>query len=368
MTSLDPGAMKKRLRSADTAKALLDAIFEQAQGLERVRFMEVCGTHTMAIRRSGIPAMLPENVELLSGPGCPVCVTPNATVDRAIALAGFDELIVATFGDMMRVPGSRTSLAAERARGADVRVVYSPLDALKLARTEAKRQVVFLGVGFETTTPTVAAVIRMAKEEGLENFSVLTSHKVVPPALDALLSMPDFSVSGFLMPGHVSAIIGADAYRPVAEQHGIPCVVAGFEPVDVLLSILMLLKQIRAGQAKVEIEYLTVVRPAGNREAQALVEQVLEPCDSDWRGVGIIPGSGLSLRDAYAGLDAEKRFDLQVPPPKEHPGCRCGEVLIGAIRPPDCALFGKACTPSDPVGPCMVSSEGTCAAYYKYVI
>jgi hydrogenase expression/formation protein HypD len=267
---------------------------------------------------------------------------------------------------MLRVPGSVSSLAAERAAGADVRVVYSPLDAVKLAREVPGRQVVMLGVGFETTAPTVAAAIEAARD--VPNFSVLAAHKLVPPALQALLRAPDFRVNGFLCPGHVSAIIGSNAYRPVAEAHGIPCVVAGFEPADVLLAIVMLLRQLRQRRAAVEVEYRSVVRPEGNPAAQALLRRVFEPGDSVWRGIGVLPGSGLHLRAGFQSFDARRRFQLELPPSKEPAGCRCGQVLVGAVRPPECPLFGGGCTPEHPVGPCMVSSEGTCAAYHRYSV
>jgi len=359
-------ALQALLRSGDAARAVLADIGRLAARTGPVRLMEVCGTHTMAIRRAGIPALLPPGVELLSGPGCPVCVTPNAVIDRAVALARVPGVCLATFGDMLRVPGSSTSLDGVRATGAEVEVVYSPLDALRLAEERPTREVVFAGVGFETTAPTVAAVLRSARARGVRNFSVLCAHRLVPPALDALLARPDFRVDGFLMPGHVSVVIGSRAFLPVAEGRGVPCVVAGFEPVDVLLALRMLLAQCAEGRAAVEVEYRLAVRPEGNPHAQALLAEVFAPEDAAWRGLGEIPASGLGLRADYRGLDAARRFPVEPEPTREHPGCRCGEVLVGAIHPPACALFGRACTPARPLGPCMVSSEGTCAAYHRY--
>jgi hydrogenase expression/formation protein HypD len=363
-TSLPP-TLQVALRDANVAQSLVQAIHREAAALGVVRLMEICGTHTMAIRRAGIPALLPKNIILLSGPGCPVCVTPNAVIDRAVALARLPGVIIATFGDMLRVPGSSTSLTRERGKGADVRVVYSPLDALTIAKSEPTREVIFLGVGFETTAPTVASAVDEALGK-LPNFSILCAHKLVPPALEALLALPGFTVNGFLCPGHVSAIIGANAYIPIATQHRIPCVVAGFEPGDILLSIVMLLRQIREGRNTVEVEYKAVVRPEGNVNAQKLLAKVFNPAESTWRGVGTIKDSGLVLALAYRALDAEERFTVAVEPEREHPGCLCGKVLIGAVRPPECSLFGRVCTPANPVGPCMVSTEGTCAAYYRY--
>jgi hydrogenase expression/formation protein HypD len=359
-------ALQALLRSGEAARAVLADIRRLSERVGPVRLMEVCGTHTMAIRRAGIPSLLPPGVELLSGPGCPVCVTPNQVIDRAVALARLPGVCLATFGDMLRVPGSSTSLAEARAAGAEVEVVYSPLDALRLAEARPARTVVFAGVGFETTAPTVAAALQAARARRLPNFAVLAAHKLVPPALEALLARPDVRVDGFLMPGHVSVVIGSDAYLPVAARHGVPCVVAGFEPVDVLLAVRMLLAQRAEGRAAVEVEYRAVVRPGGNPHARALLAEVFTPEDSPWRGLGVIPGSGLGLAADYRGLDALARFPLELEPTREHPGCRCGEVLVGALRPPECALFGQACTPARPVGPCMVSSEGTCAAYHKF--
>jgi len=354
-----------RLRDGKSAAAVLAAIRRESEGLGRIRLMEVCGTHTVAIQRAGLPGLLPGSLELISGPGCPVCVTPNRTLDRAIALSRLPEVMLTSFGDMLRVPGSSSSLVRERGAGADVRVVYSPLQALELAARHPDRQVVFLGVGFETTAPAVAAVIQQAFRK-VKNFSVLVAHKLIPPALHALCTRPDFEVDGLICPGHVSSIIGSEAYRPLVDRHRIPCVVAGFEPVDILLAILMLLRQIRAGWPEVQSEYRTAVKPEGNPRARELLRQVFAPVDGDWRGLGRIPASGLALRPELHSLDAAERFSVPEEPAREPRGCRCGEVLVGAIRPDQCGLFAKECTPDNPAGACMVSSEGTCGAHFRY--
>ena len=358
-------ALTAALREERNAAAVLQAIRREADLLGPVRLMEVCGTHTVAIRRSGIPSLLPQNITLLSGPGCPVCVTPNRVVDHVVALARHSRITIATFGDMVRVPGSTSSLALERSRGADVRVVYSPLDAVRLAQNSTDCEVVFLGVGFETTAPTVAIALERASKCA-QNFSVLSAHKLVPPALTALSEMPGFAVNGLICPGHVSAIIGSSAYVPLARERGIPCVVAGFEPVDVLLSILMLLKQLREQRAEVEVEYKTAVRAEGNKKALEAMERVFEIEDSAWRELGVIKASGLRLGRSFEHMDADRRFEVEIEPELHHPGCLCGKVLTGTVRPPECAMFGERCTPATPLGPCMVSSEGTCAAYYRY--
>jgi len=328
--------------------------------------MEVCGTHTVSIFRSGIRSVLPETIALLSGPGCPVCVTDQAEIDAFIELARQKDVIVATFGDLMRVPGTDSSLQRERAEGRDIRIVYSTVDALAIAAKHPDRQVVFLGIGFETTAPTVAAAIVSAAQARLGNFSVLSAHKTVPPALEALMTLEDVRIDGFLLPGHVSVIIGLDAYRDFFERHRIPCVVAGFEPADILQAIASMVEQIESGRPKLENGYPRAVTAGGNRTAQALLAQVFEPVDACWRGIGAIPMSGLRLRTCYAGFDAARRFALELPQPHTPKGCACGEILTGKKVPPECALYKKVCTPADPVGPCMVSSEGTCAAYYRY--
>jgi len=351
-------------RDPTLARALVRQIRELAT--QPLRFMEICGTHTMAIFRHGIRSLLPRDLELLSGPGCPVCVTDTADIDRALTLAHLPGVTLTTFGDMMRVPGSRSSLQAERAQGADVRMVYSATDALRIARENPERLVVFLGIGFETTAPTVAATLKAAKAQGCGNFMVLSMHKLLPPAMEALVASGDLAIDGFLCPGHVTTIIGTAPYEPMARKYGIPCVVGGFEPLDILQAILMLARQVREGRSEVEIQYTRAVSPQGNPAARAVMEEVFAPCDAPWRGLGLIPGSGLSPRPPYEALDASRRFDLPLPRVEENPACRCPEVLRGKVRPPECPLFRKTCTPQNPVGPCMVSSEGTCAAYYKY--
>ena len=331
-----------------------------------VNFMEICGTHTMSIYQYGIRSLLPENVRLISGPGCPVCVTPISYVDKAVACSEDPRTIVTTFGDMLRVPGSRSSLMEERARGADVRIVYSPLDAVTLAKNNPERRVVFLGVGFETTTPAIAAAILAAATAGLVNFSVLASHKTIPIPMELLTSDPELGLSGYLCPAHVSTVIGGNAYKPLAEKHHIPCVVTGFEPADVMQGIEMLLAQILAGESRVEIQYSRAVTWEGNQKARAIIAQVFEPCDTEWRGLGLLPGTGLAIRNEYAAFDAERVLTLNIPKTVENPACLCGEILKGKLAPFDCPLFSTLCTPEAPVGACMVSSEGTCAAAYKY--
>jgi hydrogenase expression/formation protein HypD len=328
--------------------------------------MEVCGTHTMAIAKSGIRQLLSGRVTLLSGPGCPVCVTPTGYLDAAIALGGERGILLATFGDMIRVPGTRASLEQEKGRGVDVRTVYSPLDAVALAEREPGREVVFLGVGFETTAPAIAGAIGTAAQKGVKNFSVLSSVRTIPEAMDILASDPEVRIEGFLCPAHVSAIIGSDAYLPIAEKHAIPCVVAGFEPLDILLGILMLIRQKTNGVARVENEYARVANREGNRKAIDLVYRVFEECDMAWRGIGILPHTGLRIADPFSSFDAQKKFGVGEFDAEEPIPCRCGDVMKGKITPRDCPLFGKTCTPADPTGPCMVSSEGTCSAYFKY--
>lgn len=333
---------------------------------EPMTFMEVCGTHTMAIYQYGLRSLLPPQVRLISGPGCPVCVTPNDYVDRAVALCRLPGVIVATFGDMVRVPGSSSSLLEERAKGADIRIVYSPLDAVALAARNPDKKVVFLGVGFETTAPAIGGSILAAKKQGLGNYYVLAAHKTIPIPMEVLSSDPELKIDGYLCPAHVSVVIGANAYRFLAEERGVPCVVTGFEPVDVMQGVEMLARQVVEGASRVEIQYSRVVKWEGNRKAQEVIAEVLTPFDAPWRGIGVIPGSGLRIADAYAEFDAEKAIPVEVEETREHAGCLCGEILKGKVNPFDCPLFAKACTPESPVGACMVSSEGTCAAAYKY--
>lgn len=356
-------------RNPDAAAAICRRMAELAAGLaagrRAVNVMEVCGSHTMAIARYGIRDVLPPNVELISGPGCPVCVTPASYVDAAVALAGRG-ITVVTFGDMLHVPGSEGTLADCRARGGAVEICYSPMTAIELAAADSGREVVFLAIGFETTIAPVIWLVEAAQRRGIRNLSLLTAFKLVPPALHALLSDPSIRIDAFLCPAHVSAIIGSDAYRPFAETYRVPCVIAGFEPLDILYGIQGILEQVSRGEARVDNEYARVVTPGGNRQAQALMEKYLRPVDAAWRGIGVIPGSGLGLKPEYAAYDAECRHGVEVRLGQENPACSCGEVLKGKLKPPQCALFGGGCTPDHPVGPCMVSSEGTCAAYYKY--
>jgi hydrogenase expression/formation protein HypD len=328
--------------------------------------MEVCGTHTMAIARFGLKELLAPTVRFISGPGCPVCVTSAHDLDLLMAIAREPGVVLATFGDMIRVTGSRSSLEKERARGAEVKIVYSPLEALELAKAHPDKKVVMAGVGFETTTPTIAGTIQMAARQELSNFFVFSAHKVIPPAMMALLQLGEVRLDGFLCPGHVSVIIGTAPYGPVAEGFGVPCVISGFEPVDILQATLKLVELAEGSRAEVAVEYGRAVHPEGNPRARAIMEDVFEPADAEWRGFGVIPGSGLKLRDKYEAFDAMRVFDPQVEPASEPPGCSCGEILRGIAEPGDCPLFGMSCTPESPVGPCMVSSEGSCAAAYRY--
>ena len=330
-----------------------------------VRLMEVCGTHTHAIGRGGLRSLLPENVELISGPGCPVCVTSQRDVERMILLAKRPGLTLCTFGDMIRVPGGTSSLEEERSAGADVRVVYSPIDALDLARRSPDREVVFLAVGFETTSPGVASVALQAQARGVPNFALYVSHKLILPALEAVVEGNSL-IDGFITPGHVSVIIGSNAYEAFALAREIPCVTTGFEPADVLEGIAMLLESMVEGRVGSFVQYSRAVRPEGNRKAWDILMQAFEPEDADWRGLGVIPRSGLGLRAPVRDLDAALRYDLPDVEAPEPAGCRCGDVLKGLIAPPECPFFGNGCNPRTPIGPCMVSSEGSCAARYRY--
>ena len=328
--------------------------------------MEVCGTHTVAIARNGIRNLMPEGTRLSSGPGCPVCVTANRDIDTVIALAKIPGVIITTFGDMTRVPGSTSSLLKEQAKGADVRIVYSPLDALRIAAETPERQVIFVGVGFETTTPAVAVAIRRAAAQGLANFTIFAAHKNMPGALEAIINDPQLKLDALILPGHVSTIIGMEPYRFLAEKYGIPGVITGFEAVDVLQGIAMIMRQLHEGRAEIEIAYARGVSPEGNPVARAAIDEVFETCTATWRGLGDIPGSGYRIREEFAAYDAVRRFTPEVEPTQEPKGCRCGDVLRGIMAPDACPLFRRVCTPENPVGPCMVSSEGSCAAYYRY--
>jgi hydrogenase expression/formation protein HypD len=335
----------------------------QAAAPSALTVMEVCGTHTMAVARYGLRELLPAGLSLISGPGCPVCVTSVSDLDQMVALACLPQVTVTTFGDLIRVPASATTLAAERAAGADVRVVYSARDAVAVAAAEPDREVVFAGIGFETTAPTVAAALLEARASGVHNFSVLSMHKTMPLALRALLDLGETPIGGFLLPGHVSVITGTACYEFLAGEYRVAGVVAGFEPGDILGALLRIVRQTRPA---VEIEYTRAVRPEGNVVAQQLLERVFEPADADWRGLGVIPGSGLALSREFEDMDAGRRFAVDAGSPQEPAGCRCGEVLRGVLDPAACALFGARCTPQAPVGACMVSSEGACAARYRF--
>lgn len=346
---------------------LRDAIEKRARSIGRpLTIMEICGSHTQAIGRFGIRDLLPKGIRLISGPGCPVCVTPVQDVDRAVFLAGIDDVVFATFGDMLRVPGTGgASLQRARAAGADVRVVSSAMDAVTAAEKNGGKTVVMMGIGFETTAPTVASAVKRAAKKGLANFCVFSVHKAVPPAIKALLDDPALNIDGFICPGHVSTVIGADAYSMIP-QAGRAAVITGFEPVDILEGILMILTQFAEGKKEVAIQYARGVSPSGNPLARALMEEVFVREASLWRGLGEIPESGLRLRDEYSAFDALKRFTIPALRSKEIGGCECGSILKGILSPFECPLFAVACTPHNPLGPCMVSSEGTCAAYYKY--
>ncbi len=355
------------MSTSDNIKGYIENIKRNAERIKKViRIMEVCGTHTVSIHRSGIRELLPENVKLISGPGCPVCVTPAGYIDELINLAREKNNIITTYGDMIRVPGSESSLADERADGADVRVVTSAFDAFKLACEHSDKQIIFAAVGFETTTPPTADVLIRGYESGLTNFSALCAHKLVIPALQALLDSGKCAIDGFLCPGHVSVIIGSDAYRTITERYHKPCVVGGFEPVQIISAIDRIISQLVENRCEVENVYSVAVKSDGQRYALDLIENVFEPADSNWRALGIIPKSGLRIRKKYSDFDAESKFGVKIKDVPEPKGCRCGEVIQGLIEPTDCSLFGKSCNPERPVGPCMVSSEGACQAWFKY--
>lgn len=349
----------------------LNSVVDLIHGLFRkigrpVSLMEVCGTHTVAIFKHGIRSLLPQGLRLLSGPGCPVCVTAIQDIDRAVAFSMREETVLATFGDMMRVPGGKNSLADARAEGARVHIVYSPRDALTLARTHGDRSVVLFSAGFETTAPSVAATLFEAEQQRIANFYVYSVHKLVPPALALLLQSDQVRIDGFLLPGNVTAIIGTEPYAFIAEKFGRPGVVTGFGAEDILSGIVLCLRQIAEGRPAIEVQYRSVVKAEGNRRALEFMYEYFEPCDSLWRGIGLLPGSGLRIREKYRHRDAELSFALTVPDHPEPKGCLCGLVLRGITIPPECPLFGKVCTPERPVGACMVSTEGSCAAYYRY--
>ena len=355
-------------RDAEAVRAIAAELRGLVEPGRRVKLMEVCGGHTHAIYRHGLEALLPGEVELVHGPGCPVCVIPMGRVDDGISIAERPEVTFASFGDMLRVPGGRRrSLLEAKARGADVRTVYSPLDALGIAQREPEREVVFFGVGFETTAPATALTLQRARELGVGNFSVFCNHVLIGPALRAILDSPDTEIDGFVGPGHVSTVIGTRPYDFVCSEYARPVVVAGFEPTDILRAVAMLLRQLRDGRAEVENAYGRVVRDEGNPRALAALDEVFAVRhDFEWRGLGAIPRSGLRIADAYADWDAERRFAVPGARIEDPKACRCGDVLRGLAKPVDCGVFGTACTPERPLGTCMVSSEGACAAYYAY--
>ena len=344
-------------RDSELVKPLVAELHKAVK--KPVRLMEVCGTHTMSIFRNGVRSILPEGMEIVSGPGCPVCVTSASHMDAFIAMTEIPRVRVAIFGDLFRVPGTNGSLANASSRGAKVDVVYSPMDALDLARKNPDNLVVFLGVGFETTTPTIAATILAAQREGIENYCVFSTNKVIPGPLELLMQDPELKINALLCPGHVSTIIGAAAYQPFVDKFGLACVVAGFEPADLLNGLILLARQIADNTPKVENIYPRAVNWEGNKRALAMVDEVFEPQDMEWRGLGVLPGSGLAIREKYHRFDAQKRLDIEIPHAEEAKGCLCGQILKGQTIPPKCPLFNTRCTPATPVGPCMVSSEGT---------
>ncbi|MBC8486248.1 MAG: hydrogenase formation protein HypD [Bacteroidetes bacterium] len=350
-------------RDKELVKKLVDQI--KKRSTKQISLMEVCGGHTMAIQKFGIPSLLPENIRLISGPGCPVCVSSNSFIDQAIAYSRLEDVIITTYGDLIRVPGSTSSLDKEKAKGADVRIVYSILDALTIAKKNLRKKVVFLGIGFETTAPSSAAGIIKAQVAGLRNFYLLSSHKIMPPAMEALID-EGVKIDGYIAPGHVSTITGSGIYKNIPEKFGLGVVISGFEPFDLLKSILMLVNQMENNNPKVEIAYTRAVKPKGNIKAQKMMKEVFELADDWWRGLGVLPKSGLRINEKYKMFAAEKMIPVEVEPTKEDKGCICGEILKGLKNPKECKLFDKACTPANPVGACMVSHEGACNAYYRY--
>ena len=366
--TVDASTMQQELaafKDPKLARGLIDSIAKLAPERD-VTLMEVCGTHTVTIARNGIRSLMPERVHLSSGPGCPVCVTSNRDIDAVIALSRIPGVTIATFGDMTRVPGSTSSLLKEQAAGRSVQICYSPLDALALAKQNPSQQVVFVGVGFETTTPLVASIILRAARDGVKNFSVFSAHKNMPGALETLVNDPSLKLDALILPGHVCTITGTKPFEFLAKKYGIPGVVTGFEAVDVLQGIAMLVRQLHEGRADIEIAYARGVMAQGNPTALAAINEVFETCTATWRGLGEIPGSGYRIREKYAQFDALRRFQPEIEPTIEPKGCRCGDVLRARMAPNECPLFRKVCTPENPVGPCMVSSEGSCAAYFRY--
>lgn len=350
-------------RNKEIAQGLIRRIFEVST--RPVHLMEVCGTHTVSFFRYGIREMLPKHIRLLSGPGCPVCVTPNQDIDLAIALSRRDDVLLATFGDMMRVPGSTSSLQKEKAEGRRIRMIYSPLEALRLARENPEKKIVFLAVGFETTSPAIASTLLQAHGEGIPNLYFLNSQKRVPPALRALLESEKVQIHGLILPGHVCTILGREPFEFISKEFHRPAVITGFEPLDLLQAVWMLVNQIEKEQASVENQYTRVVRDQGNPVALRKMEQAFQQAEALWRGLGRIPGSGCRLKDPFSSMDA-RRIEVDVEPSREHPGCLCGEILQAVRIPPECPLFKTVCHPDHPVGPCMVSIEGACFTYFKF--
>ena len=354
-------------RNTEKQKEIITEIQKYSKLIkEKVNIMEVCGTHTMAIGKYGIRKLLPENISLISGPGCPVCVTPQEYIDTAIELSKNKDIYICTFGDMMKVPGTFSSLEKERGSGAKIFVVYSPLDALKIAEMNKNKKVVFLSIGFETTTPLISQTVMIAKEKKIKNFFILSGNKLIPPVMEFLLKEKDTKIDGFICPGHVSAIIGTEPYKKISEKFNVSCIISGFEPFDILISIFLILKNIKEGKAEVINEYKRTVKEKGNIKAQSSIYDTFDIVDSEWRGIGIVKDSGLKLKEKLSEFDADKEFRIKIKSSEKKKGCICGEILKGKKNPFDCPLFEKVCNPLNPVGPCMVSSEGTCSAYYKY--
>jgi hydrogenase expression/formation protein HypD len=351
-------------RDPELGKKLLERIHRLSH--KPARLMEFCGGHTVAIFKNGLRQLLPPNIEMLSGPGCPICVTAAADLDKAIALGKMPGIIITSFGDMIRVPGSRSSLQQAKAEGADVRIVYSAQDAIAIARDNLDKSVVFIGIGFETTAPTIAASIMQAEQEKLKNYFVLSLHKVCPPIMKAILDLGEVNINGIICPGHVSAVIGSRPYQFLADDYHIACAVSGFESIDILLAVDRLVEQIESDRPEVAVPYSRGVKPEGNVTALRLMDTVFEIGDADWRGIGVVPDSGLQIRPRYEKFDAVKNFEIKPVSSREPKGCICGAILRGVSTPVHCKLFRNTCTPENPVGPCMVSSEGSCAAYYQY--
>lgn len=351
-------------RDRDLILKLADHIKRSANG--NYTFMEVCGGHTAAIHRFGLPSLLPSGINLVSGPGCPVCVTSTHFIDKAVFYSGMENVIITTFGDLIKVPGSSSSLETERSKGADIRIVFSGLEALNIARTNSDKTIIFLGIGFETTAPGTAVTVKLAKEAGLKNFLLLSAHKVMPPAMEAI-AKEGIRLDGFICPGHVAAITGSDMFNFLPERYNLGCVVTGFEPTDLLQAILMLIRQVNRKSPGVEIQYSRAVTPAGNSIALRELSDVFELCDERWRGFGVISDSGLRLRNEFENLDAGKQLPANIPIREENKACICGEILRGLKKPDDCKLFRKVCNPENPVGACMVSPEGACNTFFKYL-